>query len=80
MLRQHLRSPLHQGRVHTGKLSQYVAARNANRDPIGNDFAATCDEIDCTDAMLLEFRQRLQDGAGFPTQVRRATVPSVLSP
>jgi hypothetical protein len=65
-LRQHLRSPLHQTRFHTVKLSQYVAARGANRDPIGNDFAATCDEIDRTDAMLLAFRQHLQDGAGFP--------------
>jgi hypothetical protein len=65
-LRQHLRSPLHQTRFHTVKLSQYVAARGSNRDPIGNDFAATCDEIDRTDAMLLEFRQHLEDGAGFP--------------
>jgi hypothetical protein len=65
-LRQHLRSPLHQTRFHTVKLSQYVAVRGANRDPISDDFAATCDQLDRTDAMLLEFHERLKDGAGFP--------------
>jgi hypothetical protein len=65
-LRQHLRSPLHQTRFHTVKLSQYVVARGANRDPISDDFAATCDRMDRTDAMLLEFRERLKDGGGFP--------------
>jgi hypothetical protein len=65
-LRQHLRSPLHQTRFLTVKLSQYVAARGANRDPISDDFAATCDQMDRTDVMLLDFRERLKDGGGFP--------------
>ena len=65
-LRHHARSPSHPNRPHAARLLQYAIARNSSPGPLGTDFAAICDQIDRADAMLIELRDRLQNGRGLP--------------
>lgn len=65
-LRNQARSPSHPNRPYSARLLQYVVARGTDLGPIGNDFAAVCDQIDRADAMLTDLRDRVRNGERLP--------------
>lgn len=65
-LRHQARSPSHPNRPYSARLLQYVVARGADLGPIGNDFAAVCDQIDRADAMLASLRDRVKNSESLP--------------
>jgi hypothetical protein len=65
-LRRQARSPSHPNRPHAARLLQYAVARGTDLGPVGNEFAAVCDQIDRADAMLEELRNRVREGRPLP--------------
>ena len=68
-LRYRARSPSHPNRPHAARLLQYLVARGESRGPIGDDFAAICDQIDSADEMLLDLRDRARGATEHPEPV-----------
>ena len=57
-LRIHARSANYPGRPQAARLIEYCVARGADLGPIGDHFGAACDQIDRSDIMLADLRQR----------------------
>jgi hypothetical protein len=45
---------------------QYCVARGAELGPVGENFAAACDQIDRADAMLEDLHDRARQGCAQP--------------
>ncbi len=75
-LRQRARSASHPSRPYAGRLLQYAVARGTDLGPIGDDFAAVCDQIDRADTMLADLHQRVSNDR----RQRRQPVPETSRP
>ena len=67
-LRIHARSATCADRPQAARLMHYCVARGAELGPVGENFAAACDQIDHADAMLAGLHDRARHGHAQPGQ------------
>jgi hypothetical protein len=72
-LRIHARSGNYPDRPEAARLMQYCTARGADLGPIGQNFGATCDQIDRADVMLAGRHQQARHGRAQPGQAQPET-------
>jgi hypothetical protein len=68
-LRIHARSGSYADRAQAARLMHYCVARGAELGPVGENFAAACDQIDRADAMLVGLRDRARHGQPLPSKI-----------